>query len=215
MRCFHRLARLVPGAQGVNYDMAMRGCASSAGSSSPRFTTRKDPLGNRQEWHIEDQEVENLKGQVLTQSVYAREGSAGIRVMTDKGEFLFLPLERFKIARRGAPGNYRFYNTYRLLPEYRTRELHLRLHGNDEDQRRGLNRAEHLRAIPPSDPDFKRLNRRRNDSESINRGLQDTLYLGGAHSVGHVAQEADLLGFGLGLNALSWHRHRNRVPAAA
>src|SRR2546427_13142232 len=25
MRCFHRLARLVPGAHGVNYDMAMRG----------------------------------------------------------------------------------------------------------------------------------------------------------------------------------------------
>jgi hypothetical protein len=74
-----------------------------------------------------------------------------------------------------------------------------------------------LRAIPPSDPDFTRLNRRRNDAESINRGPQDTLYLGRAHSVGHVAQEADLLGFGLGMNALSWHRHRKALglPAVA
>src|SRR2546428_9442252 len=92
MRCFHRLARLVPGAQGVNYDMAMRGCASSAGSSSPRFTTRKDPLGNRQEWHIEDQEVENLKGQVRTLSVYARDGAPGLRVLTDTGEVILAPL---------------------------------------------------------------------------------------------------------------------------
>jgi hypothetical protein len=40
---------------------------------------------------------------------------------------------------------------------------------------------------------------------------------GRAHSVGHVAQDTDLLGFGLGMNALSWHRHRKRrgVPAAA
>jgi hypothetical protein len=41
--------------------------------------------------------------------------------------------------------------------------------------------------------------------------------MGGAHSVGHVPQEADLLGFGLGLNALSWHRNRKaqRLPAVA
>jgi hypothetical protein len=57
--------------------------------------------------------------------------------------------------------------------------------------------------------------RRRNDAESLNRGLEDTLYWGRAHSVGHVAQEADLLGFGLGLNALSWHRHRKRKPDSA
>jgi hypothetical protein len=44
-----------------------------------------------------------------------------------------------------------------------------------------------------------------------------TLHWRRAHSVGHTAQDSDLLGFGLGMNALSWHRHRKRngMPAAA
>jgi hypothetical protein len=46
-------------------------------------------------------------------------------------------------------------------------------------------------------------------------GLEDTLYWRRAHSVGDVAQEADLLGFALGLNALTQHRHRKRRPASA
>ena len=106
---------------------------------------------------------------------------------------------------------------FRLPPKYDGIEVIVRINGNAEDERRGLNRAEHLRAIPPRDPDFARLNARRNDAESINRALQDTLHLGRAHSVGRVAQEADLLGFGLVMNALSWHRHRKRkrIPAAA
>jgi hypothetical protein len=70
-------------------------------------------------------------------------------------------------------------------------------------------------------PDFQGLFRRRNEAESLNRGIEDSLYWRRAHSVGAVAQEADLLGFALGLNALSWHRHRHRrrerapTPAAA
>jgi hypothetical protein len=95
--------------------------------------------------------------------------------------------------------------------------LRLRLHGNEEDAGRGLNRAEHLRAIPPTDPDYHTHSARRVDAESVNRKLSDTLYWRRAHSVGHVAQDADLLGFGLGMNALSWHRHRKRdgLPEAA
>ena len=52
------------------------------------------------------------------------------------------------------------------------------LDGNEQYVERGLDRAEHLRAIPPPDPNLRTLNRRRNDAESINRGLQDTIYLG-------------------------------------
>ena len=223
MRCFHRLAPLLPGAQGVNYDMAMRGAHIDEAMRElgwlivTKVHDTKDRLGNRQEWHIEDQEVEDLNGHVHTLSIYARDGAPGLRVLTDTGEFVFVPLERVKTERRGAPGRYRFYGEYELPDEHGDKPLRLRLHGNEQDDERGLNRAEHLRAIPPSDPDFKTLNRRRNDAESINRGLQDTLYLGRAHSVGHVAQEADLLGFGLGLNALSWHRHRKAqgLPAVA
>jgi hypothetical protein len=63
----------------------------------------------------------------------------------------------------------------------------VRLHGNDEDTARKLNRPENLRPIPPGDPDFERLPRR-NDAESINRHLDDTMWLGRAHSIGHARQ---------------------------
>lgn len=74
------------------------------------------------------------------------------------------------------------------------------LHGNDEDTRRKLNRTENLRPIPPTDPDFAGLFRQRNDAESINRGLDDTLFLRRAHSVGHRRQWINLLGYALTVN---------------
>ncbi len=72
--------------------------------------------------------------------------------------------------------------------EYGGGELRIRHSGNDEDARRGLNRAEHLRPIPPSDPDFHGLFRRRNDAESLNRALEDSFYWTRAHSVGALPQ---------------------------
>ena len=62
-----------------------------------------------------------------------------------------------------------------------------------EDEKRKFNRTESIRQIPQSDPDFKRLYRRRNDAESINRALDDTLWLRRAHSVGHARQHLNLL----------------------
>jgi hypothetical protein len=66
-----------------------------------------------------------------------------------------------------------------------------------------LNRAENLRAIPRTDPDFARLYTRRGDAESVNRALEDTLYLNCAHSEGHLRQTADLLGLALMVNSLT------------
>jgi hypothetical protein len=53
--------------------------------------------------------------------------------------------------------------------------------------------------------------------QSINRGLEETLYIGRAHSVGHLRQQADLLGFALTVNSLTLARHRarERLKAAA
>lgn len=220
IRCFERLAPHLPGAQGVNYDMAARGTHIDRVMRELGWLivtgVPEDRGGGYEEWHIEDVEVEDLDGRVISLSVYARRGAAGLRVLTETGDHIFLPLDRIKTARRGDGGRYRFYNEYELPPEYRAaRPLRLRLHGDEEDSRRGLNRAEHLRAIPPTDPDYPTFSGRRVDAESVNRKLSDTLYWRRAHSVGHVAQDADLLGFALGMNALSWHRHRKREDGAA
>ncbi len=91
----------------------------------------------------------------------------------------------------------------------------VRLHGNDDDSRRKLNRPENVRPIPPGDPDFARLYPRRNDAESINRSLEDTLWLGRAHSVGHERQHLNLIGFALMTNSLTRARHKSRTLRAA
>ena len=72
-----------------------------------------------------------------------------------------------------------------------------------------------MRPIPPSDPDFKEIYGRRSDSESIDRGLEDTLYLGRAHSVGHAHQHVNLLGYAVMVNSVALHEHRRRRKLAA
>lgn len=95
-------------------------------------------------------------------------------------------------------------------------EITLRLHANEHDKACGLNRTENVRPIPQSDPEFARLYARRNDAESINRALNDTLYLGRAHSVGRRRQLVEVLGYALTVNSLALHRHRReRAQEAA
>jgi hypothetical protein len=73
-----------------------------------------------------------------------------------------------------------------------------------------------VRPIPPSDPAFARLYARRNDAESINRGVVDSLYLGRAHSVGHLRQHVNLLGYAFMVNSLSLiSASSSALPAAA
>jgi hypothetical protein len=73
------------------------------------------------------------------------------------------------------------------------------------------NGAEHLRAIPPSDPDYQRLYPRRADAESINRALDDSSWLGRAHSAGRDRQLVNLIGYGIAVNSLALHRHRRTL----
>jgi len=80
-----------------------------------------------------------------------------------------------------------------LPPAYGGGTITVRLHANDEDTARGLNRTENVRAIPPGDPDFYRLYAQRNDSESLNRLLEDSLFIGRAHSLGRSRQLVDFL----------------------
>ena len=84
----------------------------------------------------------------------------------------------------------------------------MRLHQNEADRKRKFNRTENVRPIPPSDPDFPRLYGRRNDSESLNRSLEDTLFLGRAHSLGWRRQQVEMFGWAVMVNALTMARYR-------
>ncbi len=120
----------------------------------------------------------------------------------------FTELSRVRTHRHTGKVGYRWYNDYRLPDRLGGGTLSMRLHGNGKDQKRRFNRTENIRPIPPTDPDFKALYRRRNDAESINRALDDTLWLRRAHSIGHRRQHLNMLTHALGANSIAQHRTR-------
>jgi hypothetical protein len=187
--------------------------AAQAGATKPRRGT-----GRRVEKsaHIDDKTVTLAERTTRTIHLYSEGGALGIAELAENGELIFEPLPRVRTHRnQDKNGRYRFYNDYRLSARYEHQVTTVRLHGNDEDNARKLNRTENLRPIPPGDPDFERLFPRRNDAESINRHL-DTMWLARAHSIGHLRQQLNLLGFALTVNSLALHRHRRkRVEALA
>jgi hypothetical protein len=226
LECFRRLTPLVPGAQGIVYDTALRGkhhqvllrelglmpvnrVASAAGPKrAPRGIRRPRTAKTA---HVEDKILRRPDGSSVRISVYATGGAIGIGQLTDDGQMRFTPLRRVRTHRIcDGTGLFRWYNDYRLPASLGGGVLTVRLHGNDEDGTRGFNRTENVRPIPQSDPDFRRLYARRNDAESINRHLVDTMWLGRAHSVGHVRQHVNLLGFALMVNGLALLEHRHR-----
>jgi hypothetical protein len=224
MGCFERVAPLLPGAQGVIYDTALRGVhhqrllrdlgwlsinrvtAAVAGASDPR---RDEGQREPKSAHVEDRTIQTPDGHAVSVRLYARDGALGIGTLTDKGDLRFTPLRRLRTHRnRDKTGKYRWYNDYQLPEHLDGGIITVRLHGTDDDTRRKFNRTENVRPIPPGDPDFLRLYPRRNDAESINRGLDDSLWLGRAHSVGHQRQHLNLIGFALMINSLARARHR-------
>lgn len=137
-----------------------------------------------------------------------------------RGNRTFTPLKRIRTTRhRDKVGTYRWYNHHRLPHHLGGGELTVRLHGNDHDKARKFNRTENVRPIPQTDPDFAGLYQRRNDAESINRSLDDTMWLRRAHTFGYQRQHLNLLTHALGVNALAVHRQRRSsdppLPAAA
>ena len=226
MDCFSALVPHCPGAQGVLYDTALRGVhhqrlmrdhgwlsvnkvtAAKAGSKKPRRGKgRRVPKST----FVEQRTITLDDGTTATIDLFACDGAIGIATLTDSGEQRFDELARVRTQRReDKSGTFRWYNQYRLPERFGGGTVSVRLHGNADDDKRRFNRTENIRPIPATDPDFAGLYKRRNDAESINRALDDTLWLRRAHSIGHARQHLNLLTFALGVNSLALHRHRGR-----
>ena len=159
--------------------------------------------------HVEDKEIRLPDGSTLTVRLFSEAGAIGTMRPTEAGELQFTPLVRKRTHRmKAGTGLYRWYNDFRLPEHLGGGQITVRLHQNDDDRKRRFNRTENVRPIPPADPDFPRLYGRRNDSESLNRALEDTLFLGRAHSLGWRRQQVEMLGWALMVNAMTMARHR-------
>ncbi len=181
--------------------------AASAGAKRPRRTE-----GRRVEKSafVEDRTV-TIDGRDTTISLYALGGAVGVGELTEAGDLTYTPLHRIRTHRnRDKNHRYRWYCDYRLPQHLGAGTLTVRMHTNAADEARKFNRTENLRPIPPTDPDFARLYPRRLDAESINRGVDDSLWIGRAHSIGHARQHLNVLGYALMVNGLALHRHRKK-----
>jgi len=215
-----RLASLLPGAIGVIYDGAFRGthlvellrdrgllpivpvAAASGGRHARKPRTERQVL-------VGPGTIRDPHGTTRDCILYAEAGALCLGELTATGDVTLIPLDRTKIEpRRNADGTWRWYGLYTIPDHAGGGTLRVRLDTTDEDRRRKFNRAEHLRPIPPSDPEYRRLYARRADAESINRQLDDSQWLGRAHSVGRTRQTLNLIGYAIAVNSLALHRHR-------
>ncbi|MBX7071251.1 MAG: hypothetical protein K1X38_17850 [Microthrixaceae bacterium] len=227
---FRRLRPHLDGCQGVIYDTALRGVhhqtllrelgwlsinkvtAKKAATAAPR---RKGGERVEKSTFVEDQVVTLGDGTEVTIHLFARAGAIGIGTQSGTGELKFTELPRIKTHRTQDKSSlYRWYNTYQLPAHLGGGTVTVRLHGMPEDDERRFNRTENVRQIPPSDPDFPALYRRRNDAESINRALDDTLWLRRAHSVGHLRQHVNMITHALVVNSVAVSRHRRMTGAS-
>ena len=113
-------------------------------------------------------------------------------------------------------GSFRWYAEYSLPEAFGGGgTLTVRLDLTVEDQKRKFNRTELLSPIPSSDPDFKNLAPLRNDAESNNSALEAKLFNKRAHSVGHMSQRANLLGYALLVNSVTLDGTRDVIVLGA
>ncbi|MDX6584612.1 MAG: hypothetical protein QOI10_3796 [Solirubrobacterales bacterium] len=233
MDCVSRLGPRLPGAHGVLYDGAFRGVhlqrllrdvgllpvvpvtAASGGRKAGKPRTERTVS-------VGEGTIRRPDGGTESCRLFSRAGSLGLGELDEAGDIVFAELRRTKTFRRqNSDGTWRWYNDYEVPAESGGGTVRVRLDTTDDDRSKKFNRTESLRPIPPADPDYRRLYPRRSDVESINRALDDSMWLGRAHSVGHARQLVDLLGFGLMVNSLALHRRRGaleppgELPAAA
>jgi hypothetical protein len=219
MAAFRDIAPAMPGAQGVVYDTALRGVHHqelmrdlgwlSINRVQAKEVASKNGKGVKRvekTTHIEDKTVDGKRLRLFAQG-----GTLCLSDVDHNGEQYLTALKRLRTIRRADKcGTFRWYCEY-ALPDGGT--VMARLDTTDQDRERNLNRSENLRQIPPGDPDFKKIYRRRNDAESINRALDDSMWLGRAHSKGAARQSVNLIGYALMVNSLALHLHRERRSA--
>jgi hypothetical protein len=224
LECIKRVATQLPGALGVIYDGAFRG-AHLVELLRDRGLLPIVPvtaaLGGR---HAKKPRVERTvlvgpgtirqpSGTTRDCVLYAEAGALCLGELNASGDVTLIPLERTKIEpRHNADGTWRWYGVYSVPDHAGGGTIRVRLETTTDDRRRKFNRAEHLRAIPPSDREFQDLYSRRSDAESINRALDDSSWLGRAQCAGRDRQLLNLLGYAIAVNSVALHRHR-RVAA--
>jgi hypothetical protein len=164
---FTRLHPLVPGAQAVVYDTALRGVhhqqlmrdlglmtvnrvAAAAGSRQQGGGKGRKRI--EKSTFVETKSVRTPSGP-RDVKLFAQGGQIGLADLTETGELVFTPLQRIRTHRtESKSGTFRWYNDHRLPGDHGSGVVTVRLHANDEDRKRKFNRTENVRPIAPAIP---------------------------------------------------------------
>lgn len=204
-----RTLPLLPGCQAVAYDGAFRGVHLRP-LLKQCGVLPVSRVHSAQHGAVPDRHygiVDVTGGTAGTVDVHLVNGSPCARTFTVDGDPIVTPPRRVKTERRGRPGGYRLYNVYEIPAELGGGTIRLRLDQTDGDIAAGFNREEHLRAIAPDDPDHAAVYGRRNDSESGNRLLDDSMLRERAHTVGWRRQLLDTIAWAAARNAVAVWQH--------
>lgn len=207
--CLKRLGPLLPGAVGVIYDGALRGTHIERIQRGlgwlvicPVTAARVDPNGGRVERSVYFDTISHvISKKECRHELYCVGGRLVETDVDETGAPVVVGEPILDSIERRGTGPYRIYGVFTIKCPSRDLSVRLPAWQQAKDTKRGFSRAEHLRLIPPGSRNYLRIYPRRADAESSNRDLKRTLVDGRAHSLGHVRQEFDLLGWGLMVNA--------------
>jgi hypothetical protein len=187
--------------RGIHLDRLMRRCGlvvinkvHAATRNDSGTAARRRPLGNYSH-------PKNKRG-TCTHSLHIDNGTIIDVALADDGTPVTTATAvRRQIKRfRRADGSYRFSLGVDVPCRHGDLRLWLSPHSTDADPAL----ADHLRLLPPDDPDFARLYGLRNDSESFNSQYKRTLLVDRATSVGWERQLFDVLTFAILENSRAW-----------
>lgn len=185
--------------KGAHIDRVMRRCGllvvnnvAAAVRNDDEVVVKRRPLGTYSH---------RVGRRSCSHSLHIEDGSVIDMGLADDGTPLRLSTATRKQVKRvqRADGTYRFHLGVTIPCRRSNFTIWLSPHARNETD----NLPEHLRLIPPGDPDFKRIYGRRNDSESFNSQYKRTLLVDRAASVGWERQLFDVLAFAVLQNSLS------------
>lgn len=192
--------------------ITMAPVAAESVDKKTKKRTEKSTFLRTVDFHYSDSDSESVR-------IFTNGGWLAQEVVDTSGEAKLVNLNRkASPIRQNADGTYRTYVIYEvpdpreILPPQQIME---RTYTTSEDVSRGFNRSENIHQIPTGDPDYLRLyGPTRNDSEGLNRRLDDHLPLRRARSIGADRQLFDALCHFFFVNSVTLARHLKREGQA-
>lgn len=210
------LRPLLPGAQAYVYDMALDAATINRGYDLGLMPVVKVSLtsqGQPSSSKLERVTLKSPDGRTHERDLWTFNGAAGIVVTTPAGEaFVRFELTRVGVRPNRKTGEQRVYGTFRApdvaaVPmSLRGATVMIRLNQTDSDRARSIgkgrvyNRVKYLRPFPEGSDTFIELFGLREDAESDNNLLKQSLWNKRSHSVGMGRQWVDMLGYRLNRN---------------